>query len=323
MRVFIAGATGALGVPVVRRLRAEGHTVIGLARTHRRTQPLASLGAQVVVADALDADALGDAVRQARPELVVHALTAIPPHGPRRPADLNATNALRVTGTKNLLAAAIAAGARRVVAESMVLIYGFGEHGYTALTEDTPVARQAPSAWLQASLDALIAEEALILASTRAGRIEGIVLRFGGFYGPGAGTETMIQMLRRRRLPITPGAPRHAIPWIHISDAAVAVTAALAQGRSGQMYNIADDEAVSASDLISHLAGAVGAPQPWSMPAWLLRLAAPFAAAAWLDTTLCVSNAKAKQELGWTPQFPTFREGMADMARSLHPDKGI
>jgi nucleoside-diphosphate-sugar epimerase len=320
MRVFVAGATGALGVPVVRRLVDDGHTVIGLARTRKRTAKIESLGAHAVVANALDSDELRNAMIAARPEVVVHALTAIPPRGPLRSADLNATNVLRMTGTKNLLAAAIAAGACRIVAESMVFVYGFGDHGDAALTEDTPVARYLPKARLGESVNALISEEAQILEATRTGRTEGVVLRFGGFYGPDAGTETMIQMLRRRVLPISKQARSRGVPWIHVSDAAAAVVAALSRHKPGQVYNVADDEAVSAGELIAYLADSFHAPRPWSIPVWVTRLTAPFAAAAWLDTTLRVSNAKAKRELGWVPQFPTFRDGIADMARKLGSD---
>lgn len=313
MRVFIAGASGALGVPVVRRLVAEGHEVTGLSRSRVRTAAIEAMGARTVVADALDAPAVRAAVMSARPDVVVHALTAIPVRGPLRAADLEATNALRISGTRHLLAAAIAAGARRFVVESMVFIYGFGDLGDAALTEEAPPAGRVPKPWLQATIDALVSEEAQVFDATRSGRIDGVSIRFGGFYGPGAGMETMIHLLRRRALPVVRCARGRAVPWIHISDAAAAVVAACRLGLAGTAYNIADDEAAPAHHFIQHLAQVVGAPRPWSIPASVMRLIVPFAAAAWLDTTLRVSNAKAKRELGWTPRFPTYRDGIAQL----------
>ena len=202
----------------------------------------------------------------------------------------------------------------------MVFVYGFGDLGDAALTEEAFVAPNPRKAWLRPSVNALISEERQILEASRAGRIEGVLLRFGGFYGPGAGTETMIKMLRHRMLPVAKGARSRGVPWVHVSDASAAVVAALSWGQSGEAYNVADDEAVPAGELILHLAHAARAPRPWSIPVWVARLTAPFAAAAWLDTTLRVSNVKAKRELGWAPQFPTLRHGIADIARRSDAD---
>jgi nucleoside-diphosphate-sugar epimerase len=318
MRVLIAGATGALGVPVVRTLAAAGHEVIGLARTRARAQAVERLGARVFAVDALDGAALRTVMMSTRPEIVVHALTAIPLRGPLRTADLQATNRLRTAGTRNLLAAAIATGVKRIVVESMVFIYGFQDLGDVPLTEDALPARHVPKPWLQPAIDALVSEESQVLEATRSGRIEGIVLRFGGFYGLGAGSETMIHLLRRRALPVVNHSASRAVPWIEISDAASAVVTALSHGQSGAVYNIADDEGVPAWELIRHLAQSVGAPRPWAIPAWVMRLTAPFAAAAWLDTTLSVSNAKARRDLAWSPRFPSYREGIAHLATQLH-----
>jgi nucleoside-diphosphate-sugar epimerase len=318
MRVLVAGATGALGVPVVRALAAAGHEVIGLARTRGRAQVVERFGARVLPVDALDGDALRTVLMSTRPEVVVHALTAIPPRGPLRASDLQATNRLRTDGTRNLLAAAIAAGVKRIVVESMVFIYGYEDLGDVPLAEDAPTARHVPKPWLQAPIDALVSEETQVFEATRSGRIEGVVLRFGGFYGLGAGSDTMVHLLRRRALPVVNHAASRAVPWIEISDAASAVVTALSQGRSGAVYNIADDEGVTARELIRHLAWSVGAPRPWAIPAWMMRVTAPFAAAAWLDTTLNVSSAKAKRDLAWSPRFPTYREGIAHLVAQLH-----
>ena len=318
MRIFVAGATGALGVAVVRKLISDGHTVIGLARTNRRTKQIETLGAETAVADALDAESLHEAVAAARPDAVVHALTAIPDRGPIRAADLDATNTLRTAGTKNLLNVAIDVGARRFVAESMAFIYGFGDLGDDLLTESDAVRRSCPKAWLKPALDALASEEDQVLQATRTGQIEGLCLRFGGFYGPGTGSDRMAQLLRRRLLPISGRAQSRGAPWIHIQDAAAAAVAALARGKAGEVYNIVDDEPLPATAMVRQLADAIHAPKPWPMPMWFVRFAAPFAAAAWLTTTLRVSNEKAKRELAWQPRFRTIAEGLRDFVRPNH-----
>jgi nucleoside-diphosphate-sugar epimerase len=315
MRVFVAGATGALGVPVVRGLVREGHEVVGLARTRRRLKQVEALGAHVTVADALDGSALRRELMAIRPEIVVHALTAIPRRGPLRVSDLDTTNRLRVSGTKNLLAAAIHAGARRIVVESMAFIYGFGDLGDAPLTEEAPSPVQTPTGWLRAPIEALQSEETQIADARRAGLIEGVVLRFGGFYGPGAGFEEMKKLLRRRALPVARRPVSRGVPWIHISDAASAVIAATLQQAPGHCYNIADDAPIPVAELIEYLASAIGAPRPFAVPNWMLRVAVPFVASAWFETTLRVSNHKVKTELGWMPKFPTYRDGITDAIR--------
>jgi 2-alkyl-3-oxoalkanoate reductase len=315
MRIFVAGATGALGVPVVRQLASDGHTVIGLAKTKQRTSRIESLGAKAVIGDALDAESLRKSVAAARPDAVVHALTAIPDRGPMRASDLDATNALRTTGTRNLLAAAIESGARRFVAESMVFIYGFGDLGDQILTEADAVRRSCPKSWLKPALDALASEEDQVLLATGAGQIDGLCLRFGGFYGPETGIERMAHLLQRRLLLIPKRALSRGAPWIHVNDAAAAVIAALSRGKAGEVYNIVDDEPLPATAMVRGLADAIHAPRPWSIPMWFVRLAAPFAAAAWLNTTLRVSNAKAKKDLAWQPRYQTIHEGLQDFAK--------
>lgn len=312
---LLRGATGALGVPVVRQLISEGHTVIGLAKTKQRTRQIASLGARVTIADALDAESLRKVVVAAQPNSVVHALTAIPDRGPMRASDLDATNVLRTKGTKNLLAAAIDGGARRFIAESMVFIYGFGDLGDYPLTESDAVRRSCSKVWLQPTLDASVSEEEEILHATKAGQIEGVCLRFGGFYGPGTGTDRMGQLLRRRLLPIPAGALSRGAPWIHIEDAAAAMIATLSRGKAGEVYNIVDDEPLPATAMVRALADAIHSPNPWPIPMWFVRLVAPFAAAAWLNTTLGVSNAKAKKDLAWQPRYKTIHEGLRDFAK--------
>jgi nucleoside-diphosphate-sugar epimerase len=315
VRVLVAGGTGALGVPVVRQLLTQGHEVIGLSRSTARQEPIRRLGAQVVAADALDPIAL----QASAPEAVIHALTAVPAHGPLRPADFVRTNALRDVGTRNLLAAASAAGAQRFIAESMIFLYGFGDLGPAPLSEAQPVAQATPHPWLLPSIQALASEERQIIAVSQSGQLDGVLLRFGGFYGPGAGTEMLVRLLKRRLLPLPRGA-RSLNCWIHVEDAAAAMVAALTRGRAGEAYNIVDDEPVSFGDFLRYLARAVDAPAPWLAPRWLMHWVTPFLAASWMGTTMRVSNQKAKRELGWAPQFPTYREGLRTVLDALAVD---
>jgi len=316
VRVFVAGATGALGRPLVRLLVEQGHSVVGLTRSPGKRQLIESLGAEAAVGDALDAEALRRAVVDAAPEAVIHALTAIPKHGPLWPSHLAATNQLRVYGSRNLLDAAIAAGARRFVAESMAFIYGFGDLGDVPLTEEMAPRATFTRPWLRSAVEALVQEEQAIFRATREGRIEGIALRVAGFYGPGAGAETMIRLLRRRRLPV----PREGSgvgPWIHIDDAAAAFAQALIRGRPGCAYNVADDRPVAFVQVVLRMAEAAGAPPPVRVPMWMWRLAAPFFTAAWLDTRLKVSNSKAKSELNWSMRYPSIAEGIPATVSTL------
>ncbi len=314
MRILVAGATGTLGVPLVRALLRAGHEVVGLARTPSRQAAIEALGATAVVADALDAGGLEAAARRAAPEAVVHALSALPRGGPTKASDLEATNLLRVTGTANLLAAAVAAGARRLVAESMVFAYGYGDFGTEPLTEDVPLAPPDPA--VAAAVEALRRLERQVL---RAERIEGVALRYGLFYGAGTGsTRAMVARLRRRMLPL-PGGGHGIGSWIHVHDAATATVAALQRGRPGAVYNVVDDRPVAWRDFARELARVTGAPAPASLPLWLCRLVAPYGT-RFLATRLPVSNARARQELAWTPAFPTYRDGLAGI--SATPARG-
>lgn len=317
LRVFVAGASGALGVPLVRQLVAQGHEVVGLTRHAAKRTLLEGLGAEAVVANALDPNALRAAVVAAQPDVVVHALTAIPRRGPLRARDIRPTDRLRTKGTSNLLAASRAAGARRLVAESMVLVYGFGDHGGRVLTEQHPAAERSSTRWLQQSVDALRGLERQVLQAASRGEIEGIVLRFGFFYGPASGMQTTVRLLRRRLVGVL-GSLSGIGSWVHVEDAAAAVVAAIRHGRPGHAYNVVDDEPVGAGELLATLASEVNAPAPRRMPRWLVRLAAPFLLAD-LETVLRVSNAKAKHELNWRPAFPTYRDGLADLAATFRP----
>lgn len=307
MRVLVAGASGALGVPVVHQLSAAGHDVVALARTPGRLAGLAGNGVTTVVADLLDPAALRVAVQAAAPEVVVHAATALPPGGPVRWGDAAATDRLRDRGTAALLAACAGAGVERVVAQSLVFAHGWGDRtgpdGQAVLDEESPPPGPQVHPAMQRSLDALAALERQVRAAG------GVALRLGLFYGRGSGMDAMAPALRRRRLPL-PGGGRGLWPVVHVEDAAAAVVAALERGQPGKVYEVADDEAVSFADLVGELARQAGAPPPWSLPAPVARLVAPYATASVLSR-LRVSSARAHAELGWRPRFPTYREGLA------------
>lgn len=317
MRIFIAGATGTLGTPLVRALVARGHDVTGLTRSADKKSQLVAAGATPVLADALDAPALEEAVRSAAPDTVVHALTALPEGGPTRASHMNATNELRTTGTRNLLNAAIRAGATRFIGESMIFAYGFGDHGPTPKREDDDLQKQEPRAWLQETVDALRVLEDRLLTVDAEGHIEAIPLRYGLFYGrESPSTEHMLQMLRKRMVPTVRG-KENVISWVHLDDAVSATVAAIERGTRRTIYNVVDDEPVSMNAWIRRAADVAGAPEPWSVPAWLLRLLFPYLSMIF-STQLPVDNTKAKRELGWTPQYPTSQEGLREAANVLH-----
>ena len=297
MKVFVAGGSGAIGVPLVRALVQAGHQVTVTTRSPEKQHMLRELGATPAVVDALDADALAVAVRSAAPTHVIHQLTALPKAGPSRASELEPTNRLRDEGTRNLLSAAIAARATRFIGGS------FAPIGAAPAAVD---ARTGPAG------DAIRSMETQITNAVRAGAIEGIVLRYGMFYGAdSASTQELVKLVRRRRLPVI----RHdggQLPYIHLDDAVSATVAALDRGRSGETYDIVDDRAMSFSDMVRELAAAVGAPPPFTVPAWLPRLVMPYMARL-VAVRLPLSNAKAAAELGWRPRYPTIHEGLAQM----------
>lgn len=309
MRVFVAGATGAIGTAAVRQLLSAGHHVTAMTRTPSKTSAITAAGATPVVVDALDGSALSGAVRQARPDAVIDLLTALPARGPIWYRDLRATNLLRTRGTANIIASCIDSGCRRLIAESIVYAYGFGDHGDMPLTEADPVTAPAIHPRLAPALDAVRGHELQVLAATDAGDIDGSILRFGAFYGPGAGTDLMLRALRLRA-PILLAGGRGVAPWMHIDNGASAVVAALDHAQAGSIYNIADNEAASFRTFFDQLASLAGAPRPITLPTWTARAAIPYLTHMFLSRLL-VSTEKAKRELQWTPQFPSFREGLA------------
>ena len=308
MRIFIAGASGAVGQPLVRRLAEAGHEVHGMTRTAAKAARLRELGAEPVIADALDRDAVMAAVRDARPEVVVHQLTAIGPLNMRNfDAGFVATNRLRTTGTDNLIAAARAAGARRFVGQSFAP-WAYKREGGPVKTEDAPLETDPP----KHVEETLAAIRHLETAITGADDLEGIVLRYGGFYGPGTGLARggdMLEAVVKGRFPVV-GDGAGVWSLVHIEDAAAATVAAIERGRPG-VYNIADDEPAAVRDWLPALAEAVGGRRPRHMPGFLGRLLLGQAGYAMMTSLRGVSNAKAKRELGWTPAYPSWRQGFA------------
>jgi nucleoside-diphosphate-sugar epimerase len=308
VKVFVAGSTGALGIPVVKRLIERGHEVVALTRSTDKAATLQGLGARPVLGDVLDAARIKDVMAEAHPDAVAELLNALPKRGPIRIGELKGTNDLRIRGTAHLLAAATSTGARRFVGESMIFGYGYAK-GTQLVTEEDPYEVKTGVAGLDEALGALTSLENQILSGASKGEIEGIVLRLGLFYGPGVGsTEFMARLLRRRML-VLPGGGHGTGSWIHVEDAANAVVLALESGRSGEVLNVVDDEPASLADFSTELARVIGAPRPISIPRWLARLGGRYAGMI-ASATLCVSNDKIKRELGWQPSYATYREGL-------------
>jgi nucleoside-diphosphate-sugar epimerase len=305
--MFVAGTTGALGRRLVPLLVANGHQVTAMTRRVGRTMELSAAGAEPVVADALDRDAVLAAVTAARPEAVVHQLTDLAGVTNLRKFDQGfaATNRLRTEGTDHLLEAARAAGARRFVAQSFAG-WPFARVGGPVKTEDDPLDPHPP-AELRRTLDAIRYLESAVL---EAEGLEGVVLRYGGFYGPGTSAGEggyMLDDLRRRRFPVI-GAGTGVWSFVHIDDAATATLAALERGAPG-IYQIVDDDPAPVSAWLPALAAAAGARPPRRVPAWLARLLAGEHAVVLMTEVRGASNAKAKRELGWRPAHPSWRQG--------------
>ncbi len=297
MNVFVAGGSGTIGVPLVRGLRAAGHQVTALTRSVHKRDELRASGVSVAVADALNRDGLIAAVREAHPTHVIHQLTALPKDAPRRARDLVATNHLRIEGTRNLLDAAIAAGARRFIVGS-----------FAPLSPREPV----PTDPDDEGAAAVRSMETQVLDATRRGVIDGVILRYGLFYGlETPSTVAMIDMIRKRRLPIVRG-DTGQLPVIHIDDAVSATIRALDAAPAGAVYDIVDDRAVSMTEIVEAIAEFTGSAPPLKVPAWLPRLVAPYMSRV-TSIRLPLSNQAAKAELGWRPKYPTMRDGLAEM----------
>jgi nucleoside-diphosphate-sugar epimerase len=308
MRIFIAGASGAVGRPLARRPAEAGHEVTGMTRTPEKAAALRELGAVPVVADALDREAVMAAVAQARPEVVVHQLTAIGPLNTRNvDAAFVATNRLRTEGTDNLVAAARAAGARRFVGQSFAP-WSYKRVGGPAKSEDDPLETDPPKGVAQTLAAIKYLEEAVMGAEG----LDGIVLRYGGFYGPGTSIARggdILEMVRKGRFPVV-GKGSGVWSLVHIEDAAEATVAAIERGRPG-VYNIADDEPAPVREWLPALAETLGGRRPRHVPGFVGRLLLGAGGYAMMTDIRGASNAKARRELGWSPAYPTWREGFA------------
>jgi nucleoside-diphosphate-sugar epimerase len=301
MRVFLAGATGAIGTRLVPQLVAGGHSVVGTTRTGSKLGLLSDLGAEPVLMDGLDAAGVGEAVAAAEPDVIVHQMTALGASTDLRRFDRTfaMTNQLRTVGTDNLLAAARAAGVRRFIAQSFT---GWPNErsGGPVKTESDPLDAHPPKAQRQTLTAISYVERAVSTAP-----LEGVILRYGMFYGPG-GWDDMIELVRRRRLPIV-GAGSGIWSLVHLDDAAAATVAALDRGHG--TYNVVDDDPAPVAAVLTTVAQVIGARPPRGVPVWLGRLAAGDVGVSMMTTVRGSANAKAKRELGWAPRWPSWRDG--------------
>jgi nucleoside-diphosphate-sugar epimerase len=311
MRVFVAGATGAIGRPLVERLVAAGHEVTGITRSESRAELIRAAGATGAVCDALDAEALRAAVAGAGPEVVVHELTALPERlQPRSKAIYDATNRLRGEGTRNLLEASREAGVRRFVCQSIAFAYAHGPEPEVK-DEDAPLALDAPPPFGEGVRVTQEMERSVVEADW----LEGVVLRYGWFYGPGTyygedGSTT--SDVRKRRFPVI-GKGEGLFSFIHVDDAAAATVAAVEGGPPG-VYNVVDDDPARMRDWLPAFAESVGAKKPLRVPAWVARLVAG-AMGGMMTTLPGASNTKAKRELGWQPRWASWRQGFREAPR--------
>jgi 2-alkyl-3-oxoalkanoate reductase len=317
MRIFVAGATGVVGKRLVPLLVAGGHEVVGTTRSEEKARDLRATGAEPVVVDALDSAAVTAAVLNAKPEVVVHQATALSKLSNLRrfDAEFALTNRLRTEGTDYLLAAARQAGARRFVAQSFAG-WPYARVGGPVKTEEDALDPNPPSNARQTHQAIRHLESAV----TGAEGLEGLALRYGGFYGPGTSLgpgSTYLEMVRRRRFPII-GAGTGVWSFLHIDDVAAATLAAVEQGEPG-VYNIVDDEPAPVSTWLPALAAAVGAKPPRRIPVWLGRLALGEAGVVMMTGIRGASNAKAKRELGWQLRYPSWRQGFPAMIATTTP----
>jgi nucleoside-diphosphate-sugar epimerase len=313
MKIFVAGATGVLGRELVPQLVARGHEVVGMTRTASKQDGLRALGARPVVADALDPDAVAQAVASAEPEVIVHQLTALSgkmslrdARHPDRSAMARMSNRLRTEATDHLLAAGRAVGARRFVAQSFGA-FRFARTGGPVLSEADPLDPDLRQTGQEASL---YLEEAVTTIDWG----EGLALRYGGFYGPGTGISlapdaVMAGPIRKRRFPIV-GGGGGVWSFIHIEDAAAATAIAVEQGQPG-IYYIVDNEPAPVREWLPVLASVLDAKPPRRIPRWLGRLAAGEMATLMMTEARGASNEKAKRELGWRLRYPSWRQGFA------------
>jgi nucleoside-diphosphate-sugar epimerase len=297
-----------MGKQLVPRLVAAGHEVVGMTRSQSKQAALRELGASSVVADALDPEQVAAAVAGAQPEVIVHQLTAIAALDPRHfDRDFAQTNRLRTEGTDHLLSAGRAVGVRRFLAQSYTS-WPYARIGGPIKTEADPLD-PAPAREMRQSLAAI---RHLEDAVTSADWTEGLVLRYGAFYGPGTSLSAggdQVEMVRKRKFPLV-GNGAGVWSFLHIADAAEATVAAVEHGERG-IYNVVDDDPAPVAEWLPALADELGAPKPWRVPRFVGRLFAGEAGAVMMTEMRGASNAKAKRELGWRPGHPSWRQGFA------------
>ncbi|MEV2211750.1 NAD(P)-dependent oxidoreductase [Streptomyces sp. NPDC050997] len=303
MRVFVAGGTGALGRRLVPQLVARGHQVTATTTSAAKSASLERLGAAAVVMDGLDAVSVGAAVAEARPDAIVHQMTAIAGKPDLRHMDrwFATTNRLRTEGTDHLLAAAEATGVTNVVAQSYACWNGIREGGWVKTEKDPLDPLTGTTA--RPVMEAISHVEDVVV---RAG---GAVLRYGGFYGPGA-TDDQVELVRKRQFPLVGGGTGYS-SWVHLDDAASATVLAVEQKARG-VFNIVDDEPAPVGEWLPHLAACAGAKPPMRVPKWLARLLAGEVAVVMMTEGRGFSNAKAKRELGWELRYPSWRQGFRE-----------
>lgn len=319
MKIFLAGATGAIGRRLVPLLASGGHQVVAATRTRSKIDGLRAAGAEPVLVDGLDRDAVMQAIGSARPDTIVHQMTALASMRTLKNFDheFALTNRLRTEGTRNLLAAARAMGTRRFVAQSYAGWPNIREGGRVK-TEDDPLDPNPPQLARQ-TFDAIRQLEAMV---SGASGMTGIVLRYGSFYGPGtsiAPDGSIVQLVRQRRFPIF-GDGGGVWSFIHIDDAAHATALAIERGPAG-IYNIVDDEPAEVSVWLPELAKTVGAKPPCHLPVWLGQLVIGETGMSMMMKVRGSSNAKAKRVLGWQPIYPSWRDGFSSMTPSSAPPR--
>ncbi|MFC9662764.1 NAD-dependent epimerase/dehydratase family protein [Nocardia sp. NPDC127606] len=307
MQVLLAGATGAIGRPLIRALTANGHTVSALVRNPGAYPLVRELGATPVTTDVLDRDGLLRAVEGLRADAVIHQATALRDAKVQRriPAD-DPTGLLRTVGTANLLDAAAVVGAGRFVAQSLILGYGYHDHGDRLITErdqfgvcDGGVADEV--------VRACVAGESQVFDAPG---VDAIALRYGLFYGPGAFSDLFADTMRKHR-PVGPLGSGGVNTWVHVHDAAAATVAALERGTPGRAYNIADDHPITWREFFAEVSRTQRTPRPIRLPAWMIRLAVPYIGALMSDTSMRISSRLAHDELGWRPRYADVAAGLA------------
>jgi nucleoside-diphosphate-sugar epimerase len=300
MRVFVAGGTGVIGRRLVPQLVARGHQVTATTTGSGKLGLLQQLGAEAVVMDGLDGISVGEAVAAARPDAIVHQMTAIAGKPDMKHPDrwFTTTNRLRTEGTDHLLAAAQATGVSHFVAQSYASWNGIRKGGWVK-TEEDPLDPETGTMARNVAEAIRHLEDVVVKAG-------GAVLRYGGLYGPGA-TDDQVELVRKRQFPLVAGGTGYS-SWVHLDDAASATVLAVEQHAKG-VFNIVDGEPAPASQWLPYLAACAGAKRPMRVPKWLARLLAGDVAVTMMTEGRGFSNAKAKRELGWELRYPSWRQG--------------